>query len=318
MHNLRHFYYQNKEKIWKVILVVALILGVIYLLNSSALKRNNAKLTSTSNNSTYHYNETNETYILGSSAVSGESITNKEASKVNETISKFLQYCKNGKIEEAYSMLSEDCKNEGYKTIEKFTNGYVNTKFNKNQVYEIQKWERNTFKVNISEDMLATGQTNNTKTVEYITIVTQDGTDKLNINGYIGRQDINKEKVESNVRIKVIDKHEYMDYEVYNFEIENLSNKTIKLDSLENTGTVYLKDSSENKYKAYLHELLEEEVTLDTKRTTNLSIKFANTYSDTRIIKSITFENLILDYYEYKKVENKDSFDEICKFVIDL
>ena len=316
MHNLRKFYYQNKEKMWKVILIVALVLGLIYLLSSFAIELNNSKIVSTTTNNTYYYNENNDTYISGTSAVYGESITKTEADKINNTISQFIEYCKNQKFTEAYNMLTEDCKQDRYNTLEKFTEQYAKVKFNLEQTYEIKKWESNTYQVEISEDILATGNVNNNqKGIEYITI---DNQNNLNINGFIGKRSINKEKTENDVRIKLVDKQVYMDYEIYNFEIENLSNKTIKLDSLENTGTIYLTNRSENKFKAYMHEILDEEITIGAKHTFNISIKFANTYTANRNITGITFENLILDYSEYQKSTNKEEFEGICEFKIDL
>lgn len=319
MHNLRRFYYNNKQKIWKTILIIALVLALIYLLNSFAIQRSNSKIASTSSNDTYHYDEKNDTYISGTSAVYGESITKTEAEKINNTISKFIEYCKKQNFEEAYNMLTKDCKQDRYNSLEKFTEEYAKPKFKSYQTYEIKKWENTTYQVEISEDILATGNTNNgAKQVEYITITKQNNENKLNINGYIGKRNINKEKENKDLKIKVLTKQIYMDYEIYNFEIKNLSNKTIKLDSLEKTGTIYLQDKRGNKYKAYMQELLEEQMIIRTKQTMNISIKFANTYDANRNITDIVFENVILDYSKYEKSENKHNFEDICEFKVNL
>lgn len=318
MHSLRHLYYQNKEKIWKVILIIAFVLGIIYLLNLYEIKKS-SKGELTSNENLNYYNESSKTHISEKTAISGESLTEKEVTKINNIISRFLKYCQNGQAEEAYNMLSQDCKKNRYSTLEKFKDQYIQVKFNKQQIYTVQKWEYNTYKIDICEDIMATGNINsNEKITEYITIEEQEGVEKLNINGYIGKKIINKEEIKNDVKIKVTENHTYMEYEQYNFEIENLSSKVIKIDSLNNTGTIYLKDSSGNKYKARMHEILDEETIINPKQRFNLSIKFTNTYSYIRDITSITFENLILDYNKYYKLENKDDFQDICKFVIIL
>lgn len=319
MHKLRRFYYQNKEKIWKVLLIIVLILALIYFLSNTALMRNNKKISNISLNSKIYSDEENKTYISEQSAISGEAITEREVTKINNTISKFLQYCKNGNSQEAYNMLSENCKQDRYSSLEKFNDLYVKAKFNKEQVYDIQNWMSNTYKVSISHDLLATGNVNeNQKQIEYITITKQNGEDKLNIQGYIGKRTVNKEKVENDIRIKVTDKQVYIDYELYNIEVENLSKKVIKLDSLENTGTIYLEDDSGNKYKARMHEILEEEITIKPKHVKKVSIKFTKSYSSSKNIDSIIFENLILDYNEYKKQEKNEKIEYICDFTINL
>ena len=109
-----------------------------------------------------------------------------------------------------------------------------------------------------------------------------------------------------------------MDYEIYNFKIENLSNKTIKINSLKKPKTMYLEDSSGNTYNAYSHEIYEEELEVNAKNNININIKYANTYSEKNKIGKIVFEDIILDYVEYKKIENIEQFEDICKLTIYL
>lgn len=318
MHKLRHFYYQNKEQIWKVVLIIAFLLGIIYYINYAISNENVQTNTNTKNEEAIYSDEQNKTYISNKSAISGNPVIKEEAQEVNNSISKFLQYCKNGNSEAAYNMLSADCKQSEYNTLEKFQERYLKSKFNKDDTYEIEQWIRNTYKVTISQDMLATGNLNSSKKVEYITIVEEDSQNKLNINGYIGKKEINKETTINQVKITVLSKKAYMDYEIYDFNIENLSSKTIKLDSLEKTGTMYLENSNGTNYNAYAHEISDEQLEIKSKHIYNLNIKYANVYSDKVTIEKIVFNNLILDYPKYKMVENKSEFEEICQFVIKL
>jgi hypothetical protein len=109
-----------------------------------------------------------------------------------------------------------------------------------------------------------------------------------------------------------------MDYEVYDFKIENLSNKTIKIDSLEKTGTMYIEGKNGNKYNAHSHEIFEDELELKTKCKIDLSVKYASPYSSQTSIEKIVFENVILNYMEYKNSENKENFKDILKYQIEL
>lgn len=317
MHNLRHFYYQNKEKIWKVVLIIAFLLGIIYFLNGQSVEKSNQN-SYTSNNNVNYSDEQNKTYISDKSPMSGGTVTEKEVQKINNTVSKFLQYCKNGKVEEAYNMLSGDCKEE-YNTLEKFKEKYLKTRFDKNSIYEIEKWIKDTYKITISKDLLSTGDINsNEKQTEYITIVEENSEEKLNINSYIGKTEMNKEETQKDIKISVISKEVYLDHEIYELKIENLSNKTIKLDSLENIGTMYLKDSSGNKYNAYTNEILEQNIEIKSKQEINISIKYAKNYSNRNTSEGLVFENIILDYIKYKTSKDKEKFEEICEVTIEL
>ena len=66
-------------------------------------------------------------------------------------ISTFLEYCKNNQVQEAYAMLSENCKKEKYNSIDLFNKNYMQKYFhidieeykvyilNKNYVAEIKE-----------------------------------------------------------------------------------------------------------------------------------------------------------------------------------
>lgn len=313
MHNLRRFYYQNKQKVWKVAIIVALILALIYFLNYTTTQRitdNNSQKV-THNREVYEDTE-NNIYISDKSAVTGEKINKDQAQQINNTISKFLQHCKNRNTEEAYKMISSDCKEKKYQTLEKFKNKYAEAKFSMNDIYEIEEWIGNTYRVSISEDMIATGKVgNNEKVVEYITIVKENAQDKLNISSYVGQRELNKKITQNNVKITAINKEIYMDYEIYNFKIENLSTNTIKLDAFEKTDSIYLEDSRGYDYPAYSHEILEDELIILPKRTFEISIKFSNPYSLSRDMRTIVFSNFIFDYEKYEEEKDREDLSKI-------
>lgn len=317
MHKLRHFYYQNKEKIWKVILIIVFVLGIIYFLNWQTENKTNQISNSTSNNTKINYeDDENKTYISDKSAITGSEVTESTVNKINNTISKFLQYCKNENYEEAYNMISFDCKKKKYSTLEEFIEKYVQSKFSKNNVYEIEEWILNTYRVSISEDALATGQIGNKKKIEeYITIVKENSSEKLNINSYVKQEELGKSTTKNDVKITAINKEVYMDYEIYNLKVENLSNKTIKIDALEKTNSIYLEDLKENKYYSYSHEILEDDLVILPKMTTEISIKFSNAYSTSRTINKIVFSNFIYDNTAY---ENEPTTEKLSKFIVNL
>lgn len=316
MHNLRRFYYNNKSKIWKVVLIIALVLGLIYLIDSKMIDSNN-NLYKEEKSEIYEDND-KQTYISNQSAILGSIVTESDANKINQTISKFLQYCKNSNIQEAYDMLSNDCKETEYNTIEKFENKYIKNKFTKDDVFEIQSWIGNTYKVSISKDMLSTGEINSTKKIDYITIVKEENSEKLNINSYIGKKNINKEYIQNDISVNVINKNTYMDYIIYNFKIKNLSDKIIKMDTLKKAGTMYIQDLNKITYNAYAHEIFEDDIEIRSGHEIEVNIKYAQRYSDRVDIDKIVFKEVILDYIKYSKLENTENFEEICEIIINL
>lgn len=317
MHNLRRFYYNNKSKIWKVVLIIAFILGIIQLLDNMASK-NKQQNEYIEFDAEIYKDDENKTYITDKSAIGGSVVTESDANKINQTISKFLQYCKNSNIQEAYNMLSNTCKENEYNTIEKFQNKYIKNKFTKDDVFEIQSWMGNTYKVSISKDMLSTGEINSTKKIDYITIVKEENGEKININSYIKHKNINKQIAQNDIEITVIDKNVYMDYEIYKFKIKNLSNKTIKMDSLKKAGTMYIQDLDNITYNAYAHEIFENDIEIKSNQEIYISIKYACRYSTNINISKIVFKNIILDYVKYKGSMNHEQFDEVCEIQVEL
>lgn len=86
----------------------------------------------------------------------------KENSNYTKLINDFLQYCDSEKIEQAYEMISENCKNNLYPTIEDFYNLYYKKILNQKRDVEIQYDSTNdTYKINFYEDMLETGKIEN-------------------------------------------------------------------------------------------------------------------------------------------------------------
>lgn len=298
MKNLIHFYYQNKQKILKVVIIIALVIIIIQLLNYWAKLNKNSTLQNTTNTTTSinKLSTKNETYIKNTSVVTGQEITETQSKVINETINTFLEYCNNKEPAKAYDMLSVECKENLYQTEQDFINNYYSKNFTGNDTFTIENWIGDTYRVKIQEDMLATGKVNNQVVQDYITIVQQGGENKLNINSYIGREEINKEVSNKNIYITVISKDVYMEYEIYKFTITNRTNNRIMIDSLEDTKSIYLEGDNSNKYIAYSYELLQENMILQQNFTTNISIKFAKSYSTNSSVNKIVFSNIILNY----------------------
>ena len=149
--------------------------------------------------------------------------------------------------------------------------------------------------------------TNETKQ-DYITIVQNNNENKLNINSYIERKIPNEVTEEDNIKVTVKSIDTYMDYEIYNLSIQNNSENSILLDTNDDTKSVYLLDSRDMKYYFYSNEIIANRLMVKSKFTNDLKIKFTNSYSSSRKISSLVFSKMVLNYDEYKNLENKEEY----------
>ena len=318
MYKLIRFYNQNRRKILIIILIIVFIIAIIQILNYFAKNKeseNNIKKSSTSNN----YANVQE-LVSDKSAISGQSVSKNKLKEDTEIINQFFKYCNDGNIEAAYEILTDECKEEMFPTIDDFKNIYYTNVFNgETRTYSIENWIGDVYKVDIIGDILSTGKLNNSDTKQdYITIVKKDGKYKLNINNYIGREEVNKTTENNNIKITVKNIDTYIDYQIYNLLIENDSNNSILLDTSKDTKSVYLLDKNKMKYYFYNNEIIQNKLQIQSKFSTNIKIKFGNAYSSDRIINSLVFSKMILNYNEYSNLQNKNEYDDFFEFKVDV
>ncbi|MBQ3145566.1 MAG: hypothetical protein IJB90_03225 [Clostridia bacterium] len=311
MNRIIRWYNKNRKIFWLVVFIAIIIINVPIVLNEYAKDK---KESSSISNNTTTYN--NKSYSI----ISGETVKEETNTENMDIINIFVNYCNNGEIEKAYEVLSNNCKQQLYPTIDQFKDKYYNSVFNNKKSCDIQAWVSNgkyyTYKINLKEDILSTGNANSSSIEDYYTIIYEDGSYKLNINSYIGSVEINKFNQNAEVRIEVLNKDVYMDYEIYNLKIQSKNGKSILLDSLEKTDTMYLEDSNNLQYSAYNHELVTEKLRVRTVK--NVGIKFNKKYTTERKIQKIVFSDIILDYDNYISYTNKSEFKNRVKMEIEL
>ena len=317
MYKLIRFYNQNRKKIFKIILVIVFIIGIIQLLNN--LSKNKNGNNSIKNNIVISNNSKNE-LISSKSAVTGDNVSNYKLEEDTNIIENFMKYCNDKDINSAYSLLTDECKEVMFPTIEDFYNIYYSKIFDEeNKSYTVENWVGDTYEVRITGDILATGKLDNSETnQDYITIVKQNGENKLNINNYVGRKNLEKTTEHENIEVNVLSRDTYMDYEIYNLTIINNSENSILLDTGESTKSVYLLDSKDVKYYFYSNEIVQNRLLIQSKYKNTLQIKFSNSYSSSRNIKYLVFSKLILNYDEYKKLDDKSSYTDSFEFKVNV
>lgn len=302
MEGLKRFYDQNRKGIWIAVIVIALFIILLQLINSFVAKDNENNPNSINlNTSKVNTESKNVTVTSGNTSALGESVSTTKVEKDSKIISTFFDNLNNGKFEDAFNMLTDECKEEMFSTVDELKEDYYNNIFNgERKSFEIENWANNTYKVDIVPDMLATGKSNNGEVMQdHITV----DDDKLNINNYIGRTNIEKSKENDGVTITINYKDAYMDYEKYNITVKNEGDRQITLDSLENPDTMYIEDRNGVKYSSYNHELTKEQMQIGVGETNTLEIKYYSTYISTKDIRRLVFSNFDSGKYNNEKEE---------------
>ena len=121
MYNIVSWYNRNRKKIWTSILAIIIISLIAYgLINMTT---NNSTSTRPTSERQIDTNSLNSVILESEkSVISGQSINIDE--KEMSAIDDFISNCNSGKIAEAYSLISNECKEEMYPEINNFEEFY--------------------------------------------------------------------------------------------------------------------------------------------------------------------------------------------------
>lgn len=306
MSKLRKFYYDNKNQIWKDILIIVSILFVIQIINyrlkiTRNKETNNIVNNNVINNNTNISNGNNAITIKQESLIDSSNVKEETIKEEAKIIKNFFNYCIEGQKQEAYNLLSKDCKEELYIDLSKFEERYINNiLFESTQnVINIENWLSNIYRVTITEDIMATGNLNNQSIQDYITVVNENGESKLNINSFIGKESINKAVTQDGINISIATRKIFMDYEEYEIKIDNNTENTILLDTKQSTKSIYLIDENNIKYYSQSHELLDGLLKVKDGFSSQITVRFTKVHSNKSCLKSLVFSDVRLNYNEY-------------------
>ena len=301
MHRWRIFYRDNKQKVWKIGGIVIFAILIIHIANYIVSRQND-------NPTVNNYSNTNNIaeYMPSESIDSGSKISDKATIQNIDLIEKFINSCNDGNVEEAYNLLSEDCKKELYPSIDIFEQNYYQTVFNSKKSYDADVWSSAlgnvTYRMKIMDDIMSSGQVSNQYVEDYYTVISQDDEKKLNIGDFVAKENVNEKEESENLIFEVINKYMYMDYEKFEIRITNNTDTNVFIDTKEDTDTVYLEDTNGVEYDWYGHEIDNKLLELAPNSTITLNIKFNKMYNESREDKSINFTNILIGD-EQKSIE---------------
>lgn len=300
---IRILYNNNKITVWAVIGIIIFIYVILRLVNANIRKNNQQELNNSANMANVANTQSSYQSSMPSTdtAVMTDTTISKETLKTDtDIIKQFIDYCNNNNIEEAYNLLSDDCKKELYNSQEKFEDDYVKEIFTEKRSYDIQAWEQGrkgsttTYKVKYLNDIMSTGVANDEYIEEYITIVKQNDEKKLNVNQFIGTDEINKKETEGDLQITVNDRYKYYDYVEYEITFENNGENDITIDTKDKTDSVYVKNSDGVTYDWFGNEVPNDYLTLHAGERRSFRIKFNEMYSPKKGDTAIYFTDVHL------------------------
>ena len=262
------------------------------------------------------------TPVMSASQSNGK-LSEKEIEDNSNIIKTFVEYCNESNLQEAYNMLTDDCKEQLYKTLDIFKTNYINQIFKGQKSYKLELWTENdnyyTYRITyIDGNPLQTGGYNsNNNYVDYITIVKNDNEFKLNVNQFIKKENLNKEKIDDNFEITVNSRNIYMNYESYNITIKNNTQKTVLINDGKTAKNIYLLDSDDIKYMSLVNELTTGILTINPQYKTTFNLKFNKIYNANIKTENMQINDIYLDKEEYD-LNPQDENLEKTNITIDL
>lgn len=160
LNKLKRLINQNRLKIFLVVFVFVGIILLIQIFNSQAKNKINEKneQNSSSANTTTIYSNT---YQNESGVISNSNIGSNTNTQNNQLITQFMTFCNAGQLEQAYNLLSKDCKQYLFPDVKSFKTIYYDKVFNKKRELKTELWNNQkgsyTYRVTIVNDVLAKG-----------------------------------------------------------------------------------------------------------------------------------------------------------------
>lgn len=224
----------------------------------------------------------------------GLTVPKKEVNSINQTIDTYFNFCNSKEYENAFNMLTDDCKTSLYNNnLEEFKT-YIDNIYTGKKIYHIQNYSNTKniyiYEMNILDDITATGTTGDYNTYkEKIAVHNLDGEKKISIKGYIGKTTLEKETEDDNIKVKVLYKEMSYEREEYTLEIRNKIDRYILISDGTNN-----KQTSLNLGDQYRNELngTMQSIGLFPGQTRTIKLLFTKYFDDGVSPTEINFNNI--------------------------
>ena len=241
----------------------------------------------------------------------------KVQNSIEEFIEQYVEYCNNGEYENAYNMISDDCKNDNFNTLYQFES-YVSNKFTNKKIYSIQNYSnfngKYIYSIKLYDDILATGLTNSSYKYHEEKVTASYDEDKnivFSVGNFIEKKDIKSVQENDYLKVDVKSKRVRYEFEIYEVKLTNRSEKTIVIEN------GYVDDEVLLDIGADLRtELDRKDIILQPNVSKTVNIIFNKFFDDGRDAKYLIFNSIrvVENYIE----NNSNEENSIYKFSMQL
>lgn len=258
-----------------------------------------------------------QTHKPREAVVKGLDVSKEQYTKDSNIVNKFLDFCNAGKIEEAYNLISDECKRLNYPTIEDFNRKYYSYVFDERRDYNLQAWistsDYTVYRVKYTNDMMSTGKYNKSDIYEdYITLNKKSDGEEISVGKLITVETCEFKTDIDGLEVMEVKRYICVSSEEYEIKIKNNYDTTVLLDNLEKFQSIYLDSGA--KFGAELNNKFVGELKINPGEIKTVKLKFLKSYSAGPKSESIKFSNFIKDYYLY--IQNPKT--EKNEFTIEL
>lgn len=234
--------FKNFFRKYAKLIIFALIIWLIIIFVNTFLSNNTFKKFE---RTTYNEHEA----IIDSSAT----VPEKLKQPINETVDTYFNYCNSKQYEQAYSMISDDCKKVYFPTLERFKE-YVDLVFNENKIYYLQNYSNYNgiyiYRMRIMEDLMATGLTGKDELYFYeekIALKEENGKISLSLRQLITVEDMDEIYEDAYVKIWVEERSVFYEQETYKLRVKNKTSNTVVLADTQEKKEILLQVGTENR-----------------------------------------------------------------------
>lgn len=316
MRKLMRYWETNKKKILTIIGLLAFIIFIVHFMNAIIAD----SIEKTKNENSFS-TQTNEEIGPTKSIIDDSKISTQTAQENTQMIKQFVEHCNQKNYQNAFNLLSSSCQKEIFNNdVNVFKQDYVDKIFDTDKTYNAELWttgDKNyIYQIKYYEDnLLATGGKNtNINTEDYITIVKENGENRLNIKNFIFYEEINKTVTKADVEIIIHNRKVYKTYESYDITVKNNTANTISVSLANNEEDIFLVDENGAKYNSMLYEIPQYFLNVKSRYQTNINLSFNKAYNVYRKTESMRFQGIVLNYEEYAN----NSYKDLEKVTIDI
>lgn len=312
--NLKAKIVNYSQKNRKKLIIIFLIAWLIIFIINTILKNTPEKLPEPTTTFKPHVTVMDDT----------KEVPEKYQEPIENLIEKYMNYCNSKEYDKAYEMITKECRDKNYPTIDQFK-AYIDHVFEgKKKIYNIQSYSivdnKYIYQIRILDDILANGTNNGYYYYEEKFVITEDnGELKLSIAEYVEDEQPNILAEDNNMKVEITNVSKDYSTETYTIKVTNKTDKYIVI--------------SDN---TYANEVLLD-LGEDTRRPNNTNIvyfyvlpnsittqefTFSKYYDSSLKAKKILFTNVrILKDYNWQTrttQENIDNAVELYAFQINF